>query len=110
VEGKLNKSDIQWNPDPCVGVVMASGGYPGEYKTGFPITVSEKLEKGVTIFYAGAKKLNDGRIVTDGGRVLTVTAMGKTMKAATDKVYRNMVHINFEGCHYRKDIAAREVS
>ena len=55
-EGKLNKIDIQWNPDPCVGVVMASGGYPGEYKTGFPITVSEKLDKDVTVFYAGAEK------------------------------------------------------
>jgi phosphoribosylamine--glycine ligase len=110
VEGKLNKIDIQWNADPCVGVVMASGGYPGEYKTGIPITVSEKLDKDVIVFYAGAKKLDDGRIVTDGGRVLTVTATGKTMKVARDKVYSNMAHINFEGCHYRKDIAAREVS
>jgi phosphoribosylamine---glycine ligase len=110
VEGKLNKIDIQWNPDACVGVVMASGGYPGEYKTGSPIAVSEKLSKEVTIFYAGAKMLNDGRVITDGGRVLTVTATGKTMKAARDKVYQNIKHISFEGCHYRKDIAAREVS
>lgn len=110
VNGSLNKMKIQWKSDPCVGVVMASGGYPGEYKTGFPITVSNKLDKDVTVFYAGAKKLDDGRIVTDGGRVLTVTATGKTMKEARDKVYGNMVHVNFEGCHYRKDIASREVN
>jgi phosphoribosylamine--glycine ligase len=110
VNGSLKKMKIQWKSDPCVGVVMASGGYPGEYKTGFPITVSNKLDKDVTVFYAGAKKLDDGRIVTDGGRVLTVTATGKTMKEARDKVYGNMVHVNFEGCHYRKDIASREVN
>ena len=110
VNGSLKKMKIQWNNDPCVGVVMASGGYPGEYKKGSPITVSSKLDKDVTVFYAGAKKLDDGRIVTDGGRVLTVTATGKTMKEARDKVYRNIVHVNFEGCHYRKDIASREVN
>jgi phosphoribosylamine---glycine ligase len=108
--GSLKKMDIQWNTDPCVGVVMASGGYPGEYKTGFPIAVSDKLDKDISVFYAGAKKMEDGRILTDGGRVLTVTATGKTMKEAREKVYRNIVHVNFEGCHYRKDIAAREVN
>ncbi len=110
VNSNLKKMKIQWNSDPCVGVVMASGGYPGEYKKGFPITVSNKLEDDVTVFYAGAKKLDDGRIVTDGGRVLTVTATGKTIKEARDKVYRNITHVNFEGCHYRKDIALREVN
>ncbi|MCX6007272.1 MAG: phosphoribosylamine--glycine ligase [Chloroflexi bacterium] len=110
VNGSLNKMNIQWNNDACVGVVMASGGYPGKYKTGFPITVSNKLDKDVTVFYAGAKKMDDGQILTDGGRVLTVTATGKTMKEARDKVYRNIVHVNFEGCHYRKDIASREVN
>jgi len=110
VNGNLKKTDIQWNSDPCVGVVMASGGYPGAYETGFPITVSDKIDRDIAIFYAGAKKLANGPIVTDGGRVLTVTAIGKTMKEARDKVYRNITHINFERCHYRKDIAAREVT
>ena len=57
VEGKLNKMEIQWNADPCVGVVMASGGYPGEYKTGFPITVSEKLDKDVTYLLCRGEKI-----------------------------------------------------
>ncbi|RPJ63589.1 MAG: phosphoribosylamine--glycine ligase [Dehalococcoidia bacterium] len=110
VKGNLKTMDIQWSTDPCVGVVMASGGYPGKYPTAFPITVSDKIDKDISVFYAGAKMLDDGQIVTDGGRVLTVTATGKTMKEARDKVYRNIVHINFKDCHYRKDIGAREVN
>jgi phosphoribosylamine--glycine ligase len=110
VNGKLDKIKIEWNSNPCVGVVMSSGGYPGEYRTGFPITISDKIDKDINIFYAGAKMRNGGRIVTDGGRVLTVTATGSTMEDARDKVYRNIQHVNFEGCHHRKDIAAREVS
>ena len=110
VNGNLDKIKIEWDSNPCVGVVMASGGYPGEYHTGFPVTVSDKIDKDINIFYAGAKMRDGGQIVTDGGRVLTVTATGRTMKDARDKVYRNIKHVNFEGCHYRKDIAAREVS
>ena len=109
VYGKLDAMKIEWSDDACVGVVMASSGYPGEYKTGFPINISDKLDKDVNIFFAGARKRDDGLTVTDGGRVLTVTATGKTMKEARDKVYRNIPDVNFDGCHYRKDIAAREV-
>ena len=109
VEGKLDKIKIEWNSDPCVGVVMASGGYPGDYRRGLPISVSGTLDKDINIFYAGAMKVNS-HIVTDGGRVLTVTATGRTMQEARDRVYRNIKHISFEGCHYRQDIAEREVS
>jgi phosphoribosylamine--glycine ligase len=110
VNVSLDKIEIEWNSNPCVGVVMASGGYPGQYRTGFPITVSDKIDKDINIFYAGAKIGDGGRTVTDGGRVLTVTSTGRTIKDARDKVYSNIQYINFEGCHYRKDIAAREVS
>jgi phosphoribosylamine--glycine ligase len=110
VNGKLHKMKIDWTDDPCVGVVMASGGYPGDYKTGYPITVSDGMEKDITVFYAGANKRDDGKVVTDGGRVLTVTATGKTMSEARDRVYRNLPYVDFEGCHYRRDIAAREVA
>ncbi|MBN1376354.1 MAG: phosphoribosylamine--glycine ligase [Dehalococcoidia bacterium] len=110
VNGNLKKMDILWDNSPCMGVVMASGGYPGEYRTGLPITISKKLDRDINVFYAGAKKLDNGQIVTDGGRVLTVTAAAKTMQEARDKVYRNIMHINFEGCHFRKDIGAREVT
>jgi phosphoribosylamine---glycine ligase len=110
VNGNLNKLRIEWADDPCVGVVMASGGYPGDYRTGLPITITGKLDEGVNVFYAGANKSASGAIVTAGGRVLTVTATGKTVKLARDWAYRNIARIHFEGCHYRKDIAQREVA
>ena len=107
VDGKLGKMNIEWSQDPCVGVVMASGGYPGKYKTGFPITGLDKLDKDVMVFHAGTAL--KGSAVTNGGRVLTVAANGKTIAEARSKVYANIPRINFEGCHYRKDIAAREL-
>jgi phosphoribosylamine-glycine ligase len=72
--------------------------------------VSDGLEKGIDIYYAGAKKQGDGRIVTDGGRVLTIASAGVTLKEARDRVYRNIQYVNFKGKHYRTDIAAREVN
>ena len=110
INGTLDRVKVDWSGDACVGVVLASGGYPGEYQTGHVISVSDQLEQDVNIFYAGAKKRLDGSIVTDGGRVLTVAATGKTLKDAREKVYRNIPHINFQGMQYRTDIAAREVN
>ncbi len=110
VDGKLDRTRIAWTQEACVGVVMASQGYPGKYRTGLPITISKKISKDINIFFAGAKSTDDGQILTDGGRVLTVTATGKSLKDARDKVYSNIPYIHFDGCYYRKDIAAREVS
>jgi len=110
LEGSLEGTKIDWSSDACVGVVMASGGYPGSYRTDLPISISDKMDKDVNIFYAGATRRADGTIVTSGGRVLTVTATGRTLKEAREKVYRNITCISFEGCHFRRDIAAREVS
>ena len=108
VNGTLNQIDIQWSNDICVGVVMASSGYPGNYKTGIPITGLNKIDKDINVFHAGTK--NEGnRIVTSGGRVLTVTATGKNMAEVRDKVYSSISRIQFSGCQYRKDIAAREI-
>ena len=98
------ENNIEWNDDVCVGVVLASAGYPGSYKTGFPITGLNHLDKDIMVFHAGTK-LESGQILTSGGRVLTVVAMGKTIAEAREKVYANIPRINFEGCHYRKDIA-----
>ena len=109
INGTLDQVKIAWSGDSCVGVVLASGGYPGEYQAGHVISVSDRLEQGIDIYYAGAKQV-DGRIVTDGGRVLTIAATGKTLKDARDKVYRNIQYVNFKGMHYRTDIAAREVN
>ncbi|OGN91403.1 MAG: phosphoribosylamine--glycine ligase [Chloroflexi bacterium RBG_13_50_10] len=110
VDNKLSQVAVEWNNDACVGVVMASGGYPGNYKTGFPITGLDKLNEEIMVFHAGTKLGDNSQTYTDGGRVLTVTATGKTMAEARAKVYRNLPRIHFEGCHYRQDIAAREVN
>jgi phosphoribosylamine--glycine ligase len=109
VQGNLDRVKIEWSDEACVGVVMASGGYPGSYKTGFPIRGIDSMDKDVLVFHAGTKLGNDGIIYTDGGRVLTVVGVGKDMAGAREKVYRNIPNIYFEGCYYRKDIALREI-
>ncbi|MFH1382969.1 MAG: phosphoribosylamine--glycine ligase [Chloroflexota bacterium] len=106
VNGKLDQIKVEWTADACVGVVMASAGYPGSYKTGFPITGLDELDKNVLVFHAGTRQESPGQIVTNGGRVLTVVATGKTIAEAREIVYANIGRIHFEGCHYRKDIAA----
>ena len=105
VNHNLDRINIEWSEDACVGVVMASGGYPGSYKTGFPITGLNDLDKDIVVFHAGTKLGSEGEVLTSGGRVLTVVATGKTIAEAREKVYANIPRIHFEGCHYRKDIA-----
>ena len=107
IAGKLHEVDIAWDKKACVGVVMASAGYPGDYQTGFPITGLDEVEPGVTIFHAGTK-IENGMLKTDGGRVLTVVAQGETVPQARERVYQNLPRIHFQGCHYRRDIAAEE--
>jgi len=104
IDGSLDKAKIEWSKDACVGVVMASGGYPGNYKQGYPINGLDKMDKEILVFHAGTKE-NEGKICTAGGRVLTVVATGKTIADARSKAYRNVSRISFENCHYRKDIA-----
>lgn len=106
IGGKLGEINVECSDDACVGIVMASGGYPGRYRTGFPITGLDSLDKDITVFHAGTKlDTETGQVVTGGGRVLTVVATGKTIAEAREKVYDNVLRIHFEGCHYRKDIA-----
>jgi phosphoribosylamine--glycine ligase len=107
VDNRLDRMNVEWSEDACVGVVMASGGYPASYKTGFPITGLENLDKDIVVFHAGTK-LESGQVLTSGGRVLTVVARGNTLAEAREKVYTNIPRIHFEGCHYRKDIALIE--
>ncbi len=104
IDNRLDQIEVECSEDACVGVVMASGGYPGSYKTGFPITGLDDLDKDIVVFHAGTK-LESGQVLTSGGRVLTVAARGKTLAEAREKVYANIPRIHFEGCHYRKDIA-----
>jgi len=110
IDNRLGETTMEWTDDACVGVVMASAGYPGNYKTGLPITGLDNLDKDILVFHAGTKLGENSQVYTDGGRVLTVTARGKNMAQARAKVYQNLPRIHFDGCHYRKDIAAREVN
>ncbi len=106
INGNLSQVNVEWSEDACVGVVMASAGYPGSYETGFPVTGLDNLDKDIMVFHAGTKLGSEpGQVLTSGGRVLTVVAMGKTIAEAREKVYDNISRIHFKGCHYRKDIA-----
>ena len=105
VDNKLDKIKIEFEDNACVGVVMASGGYPGSYKTGFPVSGLDDVDRDIMIFHAGTKEGGDGQVLTSGGRVLTAAATGRNLAEAREKVYKNITRIHFEGCYYRKDIA-----
>lgn len=109
IENRLSEFELKWSPlATCICVVLASGGYPGEYEKGKEIKGLEKLKniKDVIIFHAGTT-FKDGKILTSGGRVLGVTAIGKDLKNAQNLVYEAIKNIYFEGIHYRKDIGAK---
>ncbi|MCL5291799.1 MAG: phosphoribosylamine--glycine ligase [Actinobacteria bacterium] len=108
-EGRLAGQKLDWSSQPCVTVVLASGGYPGKHKTGFEISGLEEAEEtGTAIFHAGTSRAN-GKILTSGGRVLNVSALGTTFEEARNKAYEALARIKFDGMHYRKDIAIRAV-
>lgn len=108
LDGKLSQIEIKWKPDSAVCVVMASGGYPGSYEKGMEIAGLDKAasRKGVMVFHSGTN-LKNGKVVTDGGRVLGVTGLGPSVAAAIDTAYSGVKDIHFEGAHYRRDIGAR---
>ena len=108
LDNRLKQIEISWKTDSAVCVVMASGGYPGDYEKGREITGLEKAaaHKQVTVFHSGTA-LKDNRVVTDGGRVLGVTGIGPSIAAAIDSAYAAVRDISFEGAHFRKDIGAR---
>jgi phosphoribosylamine---glycine ligase len=97
-----------WHPGYAVSLTLASGGYPGAYRRGHPISGLDAAARveGVQVFHAGTA-LRDGRLVTEGGRVLSVAARGATLADAVDRAYRAAECISFAGMHYRRDIAAR---
>lgn len=105
--GTLSQLDIEWSDKACTCVIMASGGYPKSYPKGIEITgLSNGQLDGVTVYHAGTA-IKDGKLVTSGGRVLGVTALGDTLEDALKKSYEAVEKINFDGAHYRKDIGAR---
>ena len=105
------KLDTLWRPGYAVSLTLAAGGYPGKYRTGMPITGVEEANRlaDVQVFHAGTA-LQDGTLVTAGGRVLSVAAYGGTLQEAVARVYDAAAHISFEGMHYRRDIARRATS
>ncbi|NLF94730.1 MAG: phosphoribosylamine--glycine ligase [Oligosphaeraceae bacterium] len=106
-DARLSEITLSWSEQPAVCVVMTSQGYPGKYRHGFPISGIEAAEQtGAMVFQAGTR-LQDGRLVTAGGRVLGVTALGQNMQTAVDNAYRGVEKISFEGATYRHDIAHR---
>jgi phosphoribosylamine--glycine ligase len=107
-EGKGLPEAVAWRTEAAVCVVLASGGYPGSYGTGLPISGVEAAaaHPGVTVFHAGTA-LREGRLVTAGGRVLGVTALGADIPAAVAAAYRAVAEIRFEGMHYRRDVGHR---
>jgi phosphoribosylamine--glycine ligase len=108
VSGTLDKIELKWKPAASVCVVMASGGYPGNYEKGKPIRGLDDAAKlpGVKVFHAGTAK-SGNEIVTNGGRVLGVTALGKDLKSAQAAAYAAVEKIHFDGAHFRRDIAAK---
>ncbi len=111
IDGTLDQAEIEWDERPAVCVVMASGGYPDKYQKGFPITGIDEAEAlgDVKVFHAGTIE-RDGRLVTNGGRVLGVTAVGADLPAAITRAYEAVDRISFQDAHYRNDIAARALN
>ncbi|MDD3926885.1 MAG: phosphoribosylamine--glycine ligase [bacterium] len=110
VDGRLDQVELKWSERKAVSVVMASGGYPAAYSTGYPITGLEDAAKldDVVVFHAGTA-MADGSIVTAGGRVLNVTALGDSFCGATARAYEAVNAISFKDAHWRSDIAKRAI-
>jgi phosphoribosylamine---glycine ligase len=104
IDQRLEAITANWSPEAAVCVIIASGGYPGSYASGKPITGLDNLD--ATIFHAGTRREGD-RCVTSGGRVLGVTALAPTLAAARDRAYAAVRKIHFEGAQFRTDIAAK---
>ncbi|MDD5449150.1 MAG: phosphoribosylamine--glycine ligase [Candidatus Omnitrophica bacterium] len=112
IDGNLGSfGALEWRQESCVCVVAASGGYPGDYKKGLEIRGLEEVDalRDVIVFHAGTR-LEDGKIVTDGGRVLGITGLGEGIENAINKAYNAVSKVSFEGMYYRKDIGAKALA
>ncbi len=110
VDQRLHEVEVRWRPESAVCVVMASGGYPGPHDTGVPIDGLESVARirDVMVFHAGTASVG-GKVVTNGGRILGVTALGKDIPEAIDRAYRTVEKIHWPGVHYRTDIGRKAV-
>ena len=103
LDNNLKNIEINYSKEEAICVMLTSGGYPESYEKGKVISGLENLDSDIVVFHSGTK-FDNGNIVTNGGRVIGITAKGKTVKEAGEKVYENIKKINFERMHYRKDI------
>lgn len=107
-EYRLHEIDLKWDKSTCVCVVMSSGGYPGKYQTGFEIKGLDKLPAdGDTVVFHAGTEMKSGKILTSGGRVLGVTALGNNMEKAVSRAYHAVEKIKFDRCFFRRDIGAK---
>ena len=106
VDGELSEEDIKWKDETCLTVIMCSGGYPGSYEKGKEIEGLDQVDKDTIVFHNGTKK-SDGKFFTNGGRVLSVTALGKSLDEAREKAYKNVEKIKFDKAYFRKDIGTK---
>jgi phosphoribosylamine--glycine ligase len=104
VEQRLDEISLEWDNNACACVVLASGGYPGSYIKGYPISGIENASNEALVFHAGTAFDSKGLLATDGGRVLNVAALGKSHEEAAKKVYQEIPKISFEQMQYRRDI------
>jgi phosphoribosylamine--glycine ligase len=110
LDGRLNTVDAQWDNRAAVGVVLAAGGYPEAYRKGDVITGFDGIDSDdCKIFHAGTA-LQDNQVVTAGGRVLCVTALGNTVAEAQDRAYKMIVSVNWKDMYYRTDIGYRAIA
>lgn len=106
IDTQLDKLDIQWESNAAVCVMLASGGYPESYNKGYEITGLDKLKDNIIAFHSGTAKV-DNKIVTNGGRVLGITAVGNDLDEAIKSAYEAVECINFDKKHFRKDIGIK---
>lgn len=105
VQGRLSEVEVKWSSDCALGVALASGGYPGKYETGFPISGLDSVAPGTLVFHAGTfYDDTSGELKTSGGRVLSVGGLGGSLKEARERAYENVGRVGFEGMQYRRDI------
>ncbi|MDE6967821.1 MAG: phosphoribosylamine--glycine ligase, partial [Clostridia bacterium] len=105
IDERLADINIEWREESAVCVILASGGYPENYEKGLPISIGD-LDKDIILFHAGTT-FKDGKLVTNGGRVIGVTALGKDIEEARAKAYANVPKVKFDKVHYRKDIGIK---
>jgi phosphoribosylamine--glycine ligase len=109
LDGRLDRVQAEWDSRAALGVVMAAGGYPGPYKKGDAISGLPAETPDLKVFHAGTAE-KDGTILTSGGRVLCVTALGTTVRAAQQRAYEALRQIRWNGVHFRTDIGYRAIA